>query len=393
MPNICLFFQVHQPRRLRRYTIFDIDQNHDYENETLNREVLQKVSDKCYLPANNLLFDLLQQHEGNLRVSFSLTGTLIDQLETQRPDVLESFQRLNETGYVEWLNETYDHSLASLYSPGEFREQVQKHHQKIDELFGQKAVTFCNTEMIYNNEIAQAVGEMGYQVMLTEGADRILPGGSSRVSWRAASRPDLTVLLRDYRLSDDISFRFSATDWFEYPLTARKYARWLSQNAQTTEVINLFMDYETFGEHQWSETGIFEFLRELPEEILKYPDFRFQTPSQIIPDPSSSPLLDVKETISWADTERDVTAWTGNGMQRDALASLYQLEDKVKKSGDEQVLKTWRMLQTSDHFYYMCTKWFADGDVHTYFNPWESPYDAYISYMNILDDFDRKLRK
>lgn len=393
MPNICLFFQVHQPRRLRRYTIFDIDQHHDYENETLNKEVLQKVSDKCYLPANNLLFELLRQYGGDFRVSFSLTGTLIEQLEEQRPEVLESFQKMNQTGYVEWLNETYDHSLSSLYSTGEFREQVQNHHKKIDELFGQKAVTFCNTEMIYNNDIAQAAGEMGYQVILTEGADRILTAGSSRVSWRAFSRPDLTVLLRDYRLSDDISFRFSATDWFEYPLTAKKFARWLSKADGKTEVINLFMDYETFGEHQWSESGIFEFLRELPEEILKYPDFRFQTPVQIIPDPSSSPLLDVKETISWADTERDVTAWTGNGMQRDALESLYRLEERVKQSGDEQVLKIWRRLQTSDHFYYMCTKWFADGDVHTYFNPWESPYDAYISYMNILDDFDRKLRK
>jgi alpha-amylase len=393
MPNICLFFQVHQPRRFRRYTIFDIDQHHDYEDEALNREVLRKVSDKCYLPANRLLLDLLRQYEGNFRVSFSLTGTLIDQLEVQGPEVLESFQRLNETGYVEWLNETYDHSLASLYSPGEFRTQVQRHRAKINALFGQQAVTFCNTEMIYDNDIARAAGEMGYQVILTEGADQFLTGRSPRVSWRAASRPDLTVLLRDYRLSDDISFRFSATDWFEYPLTAKKYARWLSQDNGTAEVINLFMDYETFGEHQWAETGIFEFLRELPAEILKYPDFGFRTPSQIIPEPSTSSLLDVKETISWADSERDVTAWTGNSMQRDALQSLYQLEDRVKESGDEEVLKTWRMLQTSDHFYYMCTKWFADGDVHTYFNPWESPYDAYISYMNILDDFNRTLRK
>jgi alpha-amylase len=393
MPNICLFFQVHQPRRLRRYTIFDIDHHHDYEDEALNREVLRKVSDKCYLPANQLLLDLLRQYEGNFRVSFSLTGTLIDQLEAQGPEVLESFQRLNETGYVEWLNETYDHSLASLYSPGEFRAQVKRHRTKIDSLFGQQAVTFCNTEMIYDNDIARAAGEMGYQVILTEGADQFLTGRSPRVSWRAASRPDLTVLLRDYRLSDDISFRFSATDWFEYPLTAKKYARWLSQDNGTAEVINLFMDYETFGEHQWAETGIFEFLRELPGEVLQYPDFGFRTPSQIIPEPSSSPLLDVKETISWADSERDVTAWTGNSMQRDALQALYQLEDRVKDSGDEEALKTWRMLQTSDHFYYMCTKWFADGDVHTYFNPWESPYDAYISYMNILDDFNRKLRK
>jgi len=393
MPHICLFFQVHQPRRLRRYTIFDIDRHHDYDNDRLNTQVLRKVSEKCYLPANQLLLDLLRRYEGDFRVSFSLTGTLIDQLEIQEREVLESFQRLNETGYVEWLNETYDHSLASLYSPGEFREQVYRHHAKIEALFGQKAVTFCNTEMIYDNAIAQAAGEMGYQVMLTEGADQVLAGRNPRVAWRSVSRPDLTVLLRDYRLSDDISFRFSATDWFEYPLTAKKYARWLNQHSGSAEVINLFMDYETFGEHQWLETGIFDFLRELPAEILKYPDLGFRTPSQIIPEPSSVAMLDVEETISWADSERDLTAWTGNGMQRDALQSLYQMEERVKKSGDEDVLKTWRMLQTSDHFYYMCTKWFADGDVHTYFNPWESPYDAYISYMNILDDFDRNLPK
>jgi len=393
MPNICLFFQVHQPRRLRRYTVFDIDQRHDYENETLNREVLHKVSDKCYLPANARILELLRKYDGDFRVAFSLTGTVIEQFESERPDVLESFQRLNETRYVEWLNETYDHSLASLYSPVEFREQVQRHHTKIDELFGQKAVTFCNTEMIYNNDIAKTVGDMGYQVILTEGADRILPGGDARISCRAVSHPELTVLLRHYRLSDDISFRFSSTDWFEYPLTAKKFARWLSQHDETAEVINLFMDYETFGEHHWSETGIFDFLWELPGEILKYPDFRFATPAQIIPDPSASPLLDVPETISWADSERDVTAWMGNGMQQDALRSLYQLEDRIRQSGDAGALKIWRRLQTSDHFYYMCTKWFSDGDVHTYFNPWESPYDAYISYMNILDDFDRKLRK
>jgi len=393
MPSICLFFQVHQPRRLRRYTVFDIGQCHDYENETLNRDVLHRVSDKCYLPANARILELFRKYGGDFRVAFSLTGTVIEQLQAERPDVLESFRRLNETGYVEWLNETHDHSLASLYSPVEFREQVQRHHAKIEGLFGQKAVTFCNTEMIYNNDIARTIGEMGYQVILTEGADRILPGGDPWISCRSVSYPALAVLLRHYRLSDDISFRFSSTDWFEYPLTAKKYARRLSEQGETAEVINLFMDYETFGEHHWSETGIFDFLWELPGEVLKYPDFRFATPSQIIPDPSSSPWLDVKETVSWADSERDLTAWTGNGMQQDALRSLYQMEDRVRQSGDDEVLKIWRRLQTSDHFYYMSTKWFADGDVHTYFNPWESPYDAYISYMNILDDFDRKLHK
>ena len=392
MPDICLFFQVHQPRRLRRFTVFDIDEDHAYENEALNRKIIDKVAEKCYLPANAVLLELLRRHEGAFRVSFSLTGTLIDQLESWKPEVIESFQHLNETGWVEWLNETYDHSLASLYSEQEFTAQVRRHDEKIRTLFGQKAVTFCNTEMIYNNDIARAVGEMGYQVMLTEGADGILPDGRKGVSCRSVSCPTLAVLLRHYRLSDDIAFRFSASDWYEYPLTAHKFARWLSRKSKS-EVINLSIDYETFGEHQWAETGIFDFLGELPGEILRYPDLRFRTPMQVMPDPTYAPLLDVGRTISWADTERDLTAWTGNGMQRDALQTLYGLEDRIVRSGDEALMKTWRMLQTSDHFYYMCTKWFDDGDVHTYFNPWESPYDAYISYMNILDDFDRQIGK
>lgn len=391
MPNICLFFQVHQPRRLNRYTVFDIGQNREYENDDLNRDILGKVAAKCYLPANALLFDLIKEYRGDFRVSFSLTGTLIEQLEAWYPEVLESFQKLGKTGCVEWLNETYAHSLASLYAPGEFQEQVRLHRDKISALFGKEAVSFRNTEMIYNNDIAHLVGAMGYQVMLTEGADHLLQhGGNPFISCRSAPHPDLTILLRHYRLSDDIAFRFSAKEWFEYPLTATKYARWLGEHAETSEVINLFMDYETFGEHQWEETGIFDFLKELPKELMKYNNFYFVTPAQIIPDPSS-PLLDIDKPISWADLERDITAWTGNGMQRDAIHSVYQLEEKVKKSGDENALKTWRRLQTSDHFYYMCTKWFSDGDVHAYFNPWESPYDAYISYMNILDDFGRKL--
>jgi len=391
MPNICLFFQVHQPHRLNRYTVFDIGQRGGYENDRLNRDILRKVAAKCYLPANALLLDLLRKYEGDFRVAFSLTGTLIEQLEAWHPEALESFQKLGETGCVEWLNETYAHSLASLYSPKEFQEQVRLHRDKINTLFGKKAVAFRNTEMIYNNDIAKMVGAMGYHVILTEGTDRFLQtGGDPCAPHRSVSHHDLTVLLRHYRLSDDVAFRFSSREWPEYPLTAAKYARWLGDHTGTAEVINLFMDYETFGEHQWEETGIFDFLKALPQEIMKYDSFYFATPSQIIPDPAS-PLLDVDAAISWADTERDVTAWTGNGMQQDAINSLYQLEEKVKKSGDENILATWRRLQTSDHFYYMCTKWFSDGDVHSYFNPWESPYDAYISYMNILEDLHRKL--
>ena len=391
MPSVCLYFQVHQPYRLRYYTFFDVGRDHRYEDSEKNCQILNKVAEKCYLPANAMMLDLIKKYQGKFRIAFSMSGVVLDQLEEYRMDVLDSFKRLAETGCVEFLCETSCHSLAFLFSRREFREQVALHKKRIQSLFGQTPVTFRYTELIYNNELAKIIEKMGYKVILAEGADKILGWRSPSFVYQPAGCMKIKLLLRNYRLSDDISFRFSNPEWTGYPLLADKFAQWVHSINVAGEVINLFMDYETFGEHQWEETGIFKFLQVLPREILKHPDFRFQTPAEVARDYDPVAQLDVPDFISWADVERDLTAWLGNSMQNDALRSLYKMEKKVRQGKDENILKTWRRLQTSDHFYYMCTKWFADGDVHKYFNPHGSPYDAYINYMNILDDFSRSL--
>jgi alpha-amylase len=402
MPSVCLYFQVHQPCRLRRYSFFDVGQVHDYEDDAENRRILDRVAEKCYLPAGALLLQLIEEYGGAFRVAFSLSGVVLDQLERHRPDVLGSFQRLSATGCVEFLNETDSHSLAFLYSPREFREQVLRHRERIRSLFGQEGRTFRHTELIYSNALAAAVEKMGYRTILSEGTEKILGRRSPNLVYRPTGCKKLKLLLRNYRLSDDVAFRFSDRNWAEYPLTAAKYAHWLHRIRREEAVVNLFMDYETIGEHQWRETGIFNFLRALPGEILRHPDFCFQTPAEVgdlwghdAASCSHKSLheIDCPGFISWADEERDTTAWLGNAMQQDAARKLYNLENAVRRRKDKGLLRTWRMLQTSDHFYYMCTKWFCDGDVHRYFNPYESPYEAYINYMNILDDFSQSLKK
>jgi alpha-amylase len=394
MPSVCLYFQVHQPRRLRHYTFFDIDHNHDYEDEEKNRQILHKVAEKCYLPANRIMLNLIRRYRGDFRISYSITGTIIDQLEKYRMDVLDSFKRLADTGCVEFLNETYDHSLSFLFSLREFKEQVTLHKKKMTSLFGQTGKTFRHTELIYNNDLAKVVEKMGYRVILAEGADKLLGWRSPNYVYQPAGCESLKLLLRNYRLSDDVAFRFSNTKWSEYPLMADKYAHWIHHvNRDGETLINLFMDYETFGEHQWQETGIFEFIQMLPREVIKNPAFRFQTPSEAAGDQEPVATLDVPDFVSWADMDRDLSAWLGNTLQKDAIQTLYAMEAKVRRRKDENILRTWRMFQTSDHFYYMCTKYFADGDVHKYFNPYASPYDAYINYMNILDDFSGTMGK
>ncbi|MCE5262531.1 MAG: glycoside hydrolase family 57 protein [Deltaproteobacteria bacterium] len=397
MPSVCLYFQVHQPCRLRRYSFFDVGQVHDYEDEAENRRILDRVAEKCYLPAGALLLDLIREQDGAFRVAFSLSGVLLDQLERHRPDALELFQRLGATGCVEFLNETDSHSLAFLFSPREFRAQVLRHRERIRSLFGQEGMTFRHTELIYNNALARAVEKMGYRAILAEGAEKLLGRRSPNGIYRPAGCKTLKLLLRNYRLSDDVAFRFSDRNWTGYPLTAAKYAVWLHRIRREEAVINLFMDYETLGEHQWRETGIFDFVKALPREILRNPDFRFRTPAEAVngegEQEDQAREIDCPDFVSWADAERDTTAWLGNAMQRDAAGKLYGLEAAVRSRGDERSLRVWRMLQTSDHFYYMCTKWFSDGDVHRYFNPYESPYEAYINFMNILDDFSRTLKK
>lgn len=391
MPSVCFYFQVHQPYRLRHYSFFDIGNDHFYEDADANRTILNKVAQKCYLPMNSLLLKLIRQWEGRFRVAFSISGVALDQFAEFRPEVIDSFRSLVDTGCVEMLSETYAHSLASLYDTREFRAQVKLHDKMIYDLFGVKPKVFRNTELIYRNDIAEIIEKMGFKAILTEGADHILGWRSPNFMYQPVNCTRLKLLLKNYRLSDDIAFRFSNRGWSEWPLTSEKYASWLHAINGSGELINLFMDYETFGEHQWPETGIFQFMEALPRAVLANPDFDFVTPSEAAARYQPAAKIDVPNAISWADVERDLTAWIGNDMERDAISSVYDLHKKVAATKDEGLMRTWRRLQTSDHFYYMCTKWFSDGDVHKYFNPYGTPYDAYINYMNVLSDFKMTL--
>ena len=389
MASICFYFQVHQPLRLRHYTVFD--KNTQYFDDYKNASICRKVANKCYLPANRLLLDIIRQCEGRFRIAYSLTGVLLEQLLSFSPEVMSTFDALAETGCVEFLAETYYHSLSFLYSRDEFIEQVNKHIETIDNLFGQKPRVFRNTELIYNNDLAALVESMGtFDAILSEGASHILGLRSPNFVYRPKGCSKLKLLLKNYSLSDDIAFRFSNRGWAEWPLTAEKFARWISNVNGNGNVVNLFLDYETFGEHQWEDTGIFDFMRHLPEHILKHPDNDFKTPSEIAQCYEPVDTVDVPHLISWADTERDLSAWLGNAMQSNAIHELYRLENEVKTTSDEKIIADWRKLQVSDHFYYMCTKYFADGDVHKYFNPYNSPYDSYINFMNVLSNLQSR---
>ncbi len=392
MPSLCFYFQVHQPVRLRRYTFFDIGTSAGYADDSMNWDVLAKVASKCYLPANKVMLDLIRAFKGDFRIAYSISGVALDQFQQFAPDVISSFQRLADTGCVEFLNETYHHSLAFVFSRQEFAEQVELHQRRITGLFGRPAVTFRNTELIYRDDLAREVERLGYRVILAEGADRILRRRSPNRIYQPAGCPNLRLLVKNYRLSDDIAFRFTQRDGKGRPLTAATFARRLHALRRSAHTINLFMDYETFGEHHWAGTGIFQFLRELPGAVLAHPEFRFRTPAEAAGDHAPAGSLPVPEFLSWADIERDLSAWLGNQMQRDAAEALYALEPQVKALRDPLVLATWRQLQTSDHFYYMCTKHSGDGDVHQYFTPYPSPYDAYIHFMNVLSDFRARLQ-
>jgi alpha-amylase len=339
------------------------------------------------MPANTLLLDLINKFDGKFRIAYSITGVLLEQLEKYAPHVLESFVKLSQTGCVEFLAETYYHSLAFLFSKEEFIKQVNKHTEKIEQIFGQTPKVFRNTELIYSNSLAQTVESMGrFKTILAEGADHVLGYRSPNFVYRPKGIKSLKLLLKNYRLSDDIAFRFSNKSWNQWPLQSEKFAAWIDAVNGMGVTVNLFMDYETFGEHQWHDTGIFEFIKHLPAQILKHPDNNFKTPSQISNDYPAVDEIDVTNITSWADTERDLSAWLSNPMQHNAISELYNIETQINNAGDAQLLDDWQKLQTSDHFYYMCTKYFADGDVHKYFNPYDSPYDSYINFMNVLDD-------
>lgn len=393
MPSICFYFQVHQPFRLKKYSFFDIGFDPFYEDEKKNIEVLNKVAEKCYLPTNRKMLELIKRHQGKFKISYSLSGVFIEQCEKYRPDVLESFVELSNTGCVEFIAETYYHSLSFLFSKEEFKRQVEKHALKIQQYFGQRPKVFRNTELIYNNELASYIEKLGYHGIICEGVDRLLGYRSPNFLYQPTGTSKIKALLKNYKLSDDIAFRFSDRGWAEFPLTAEKFATWAHATAGCGEVINLFMDYETFGEHQWESTGIFNFLDHMPAALFKHPDFNFKTPSEVIKQYPARGEYDAPQYVSWADTERDLSAWLSNPMQFEAMKKIFSLNDRVKATGDEDFIHTWGKLLTSDHFYYMCTKYWSDGDVHKYFSPYDSPYDAYIYFINVYNDFELRLQQ
>jgi alpha-amylase len=391
---IVLYLHVHQPYRIRHYTVFDTGANHDYfdahyDSQESNERILKKVAEKSYLPTNARLLKLLQENP-DFKVSLSITGTVIEQLERWSPAALQSFKDLCHTGRVEIVAETYHHSLAFFYSRAEFEMQVDMHRRKVEEVFGQTPQVFRNTELAYNNDLAYWADKAGYKGILAEGWDTVLGWRSPNFVYRPTYTDNIRLLMKNYKLSDDIAFRFGDRDWVEWPLTADKFSHWLSEDQEATN-FNLFMDYETFGEHQWEESGVFDFLDHLPKEWLKTEEHTFMTVSEAIDSFDPVDTVDMKETVTWADTERDLSAWLGNAMQASSITSLYGLQDKIIATGDYALIEDWRKLQTSDHFYYMCTKYFNDGDIHAYFSPYETPYEAYINFMNAYRDLQFRL--
>jgi len=391
MPDVCFYFQVHQPWRLHPYGVFDIGKSHDYFDDRANQAILEKVATRCYRPMNALLEELVAKHDGRFKASFSISGSALDQLERWAPDVIASYQRLAATGCVELLGETHHHSLAGVAHPGEFAAQVALHAARIEALFGRRPQVFRNTELMFSDALAGPIAALGFRGVLAEGAERVLGWRSPNFVYASRPEPALGLLLKNYRLSDDIAFRFGDRGWSEHPLSVEKFAGWIHAVNGCGTVVNLFMDYETFGEHQWAETGIFEFMRRLPDAILDHADGGFVTPSEALARHPAAGTAEFRDWVSWADSERDLTAWLGNRMQRAALEQLMALREPVRATGDPALLETWRRLSTSDHLYYMCTKYFADGDVHKYFSPWDSPYEAHIAFMNVLADLGQRV--
>ena len=385
--TLCLYFQVHQPVRLRKYHFFDIGKNCDYYDDFANRTIIRKVAERCYLPANRMMLDLIRKYGKNFKVSFSISGMAVEQFRLYAPEVIDSFKELAATGSVEFMAETYSHSLVSLVDEAEFKKQVKLHSDLMKELFGQKPVTFRNTELIYSDEIGDMVARMGYKTMLTEGAKHVLGWKSPNYVYTNAINPKLKLLLKNFRLSDDIAFRFSDRGWGEWPLTADKFSAWLNAVGEDEEIVNLFMDYETLGEHQSADSGIFDFFASLPEKVLTSGNFEFLTPKEAAAKHQPVAPLHVPFPISWADEERDLSAWLGNELQNEAFEELYKLKDKVNALKDKTLTYDFECLQASDHFYYMCTKMFSDGAIHQYFTPYATPYEAFINYMNVLSDF------
>ena len=391
--SICIYFQIHHPERLRKYQFFDIGKKHNYFDNYANRSELEDLAENCYLPANALLLDLIKKYEGKFKVAFSISGSAIDQLEMHTPEVIRSFQELAQTGQVEFLAETYSHSLASLSEDtDEFELQVKRHSAAIKELFGKKPVTFRNTSLIYSDKIGKRVANLGFKTMLTDGAKHVLGWKSPNFVYKNALDENLNLLLKNSKLSDDIAIRFSDRNWSEYPLTSEKYVNWVSHSLQDTEVLNLFMNYEVIGHYNRAESGIFDFLRYFIQQIAKNPNYQFLLPKEVTKKHTAKDILPVPYPISWTDEERDITSWLGNELQKEAFTELFKIQPLVKKKKNAELIEDYSRLQASEHFYFMRTKLFSGADYHKYILPYESPYEAFINYMNVLSDFIERVK-
>ncbi|HBX44356.1 glycoside hydrolase family 57 protein [Limibacterium fermenti] len=389
MKTICFYFQIHQPFRLKRYRFFNIGRDHYYYDDYSNEDILQQIAGRSYIPANRMLLDLIRQYKGKFKVAFSISGVALEQLEIYSPEVIDGLRELARTGNVEFLTETYAHSLASLADPEEFKQQVAMQAERIKMLFDQTPTVLRNTELIYSDDIADMACEMGYSKMITEGAKHILGWKSPNYLYQSQNRPELKLLLKNSRFSDDITYRFSNYNWSEYPLTAEKFISWIADTPQEEQVINLFMNYETLGNLQPSYTGIFEFMKALPRFAFDQ-GIGFATPSEIMDVHKPVGAISVPTPISWTDEERDVGAWLGNTLQKGAFKLLYDIAERVRLCTDRRLKQDWLYLQSSDHFYYMSTKHFSGG--HSNFSPYESPYDAFNNYMNVLSDFIGRIK-
>lgn len=393
MKSLSLCFQVHQPVRLMKYRFFDIGSSDYYYDDPINEKIIRQVAHNCYLPSNKMILDLIKKNQGRFRIAFSISGTAIDQFKIYAPEVIDSFRALAATGCVEFLAATYSHSLVALMNKKLFKKQVETHSNVIETLFGKRPTVFKNTGLIYSNEIGATIAEMGYKAIMSAGPSHILKWRSPNYLYHNSINPALTVLLKNHRLSDDIAFRFSNADWSEWPLTTKKYVSWLKKIDKEENIVNLVMDYETFGERHNKDTGIFKFLELLPSAVFTNSDFEFMTPSEVAAHYSPISAINIPDPTSSADKEGDLSAWLGNELQQDAIEKLYKLSPLIDQCNDQNILTDWQYLQSSDHFYYMSTKCFSDGNDYGCFNPFDSPYEAFMNYMNVLNDFTIRLTR
>ncbi|MGQ7870820.1 glycoside hydrolase family 57 protein [Sunxiuqinia sp. sy24] len=393
MKSINLFFQVHQPIRLTRFRFFDIGNSEYYYDDYQNEYFTRQIAENCYLPANKLILDLINHYQGQFKLTFSISGTAIDQFKIYAPEVLESFKELAATGCVEFVAEPYSRSLASLIDKTEFRKQVQQHADAMETIFGIRPTVFSNTGLIYSDQIGAVIADMGYKAILAQGSPHILEWRSPNYLYRNALQPSLAVLLKNNQLSDDIAFRFADPNWSGWPLDANKFVSWLNAISEKEKIINLFMDYETFGERQKSETGIFEFLSFLPSAVFKKSSFKFSTPSQIIEQHQSVGVIHASHPKYHEKITCDLYDWLSNELQQEAFENLWKLSDKMHNCFDMELIRDWQYLQTKDHFFYMSTDNVRDDNSLVSFNPFDNPYEAFINYMNVLNDFSIRLER